>query len=517
MEGIMMARRGIWKVFAVALAAAAIAALGSVREAGASPGCDAVNAGSWNIFASGRTGRRMTGNFATGDELAFTIMAQADEQNPAVYEFDGTLSNGGALVLTQDQSVFPSFTVPGDGSGSLTIASVYGIAVTAASCTHLPTVTSISPNAGSTRGGTVVNITGTNFTEPAQVKVTIGGTAATGVTVVSATSITAITGAHPAAGLVDVAVTNKAGTATGSNLFRYVTSNPHDFNGDGTSDIAWRDTSGNVAFWLMAGAVVLPSQGPGQVPTDWSIVGQRDFDGDGFYDLLWRDTNGNVAMWLMNGTKITASLWLGQVSTDWTVIGTADFNGDGKGDILWRDSSGDLMVWLMNGGQILSSATIGNVPTAFTVVGVGDFDGDGKADILWRDNLGNTSIWFMDGTTVASMASLGNIPTTWSVLGTGDFNGDGMTDIVWRDTAGNISIWQMNAAAVLSAGAVGNVPIIWSLVQTGDYDGDLKSDLLWRDTSGNTAIWFMNGPDVSSTASLGNVPTTWSVQSLNAE
>ena len=30
----------------------------------------------------------------------------------------------------------------------------------------------------------------------------------------------------------------------------------HDFNGDGKSDIAWRDTGGDVAFWLMNGAQV---------------------------------------------------------------------------------------------------------------------------------------------------------------------------------------------------------------------------------------------------------------------
>ena len=31
----------------------------------------------------------------------------------------------------------------------------------------------------------------------------------------------------------------------------------HDFNGDGKSDIAWLDTSGNVAIWLMNGTQIL--------------------------------------------------------------------------------------------------------------------------------------------------------------------------------------------------------------------------------------------------------------------
>jgi poly(3-hydroxybutyrate) depolymerase len=291
----------------------------------------------------------------------------------------------------------------------------------------------------------------------------------------------------------------------------------HDFNGDGKSDIAWRDMSGNIAIWLMNGATVLSSGAIGTVPTTWSIVGQRDFNGDGMADLLWRDSSGNTAIWFMNGTAVSSSIGIGNIATTWSVVGTGDFNGDGYGDILWQDSSGNLAVWLMNGATVMSSAGLGNVPTTWTVVGAGDFNGDGKADILWRDNLGNTSIWFMNGTTVASTAAVGNIATNWSVVGTGDFNGDGMTDITWQDNLGNTAIWLMNGATTLSTGSLGLVPTTNSLALTGDFNGDGKADILWRDNLGNTSIWFMNFTVVASTASLGNVPTTWTVQSVNAD
>jgi glucose/arabinose dehydrogenase len=77
-----------------------------------------------------------------------------------------------------------------------------------------PTVTSITPNSGVSTGGTAVTIVGTGFLSGATIK--LGGTSATGVTLVNSTSITAITPAH-AAGAVSVLVTNtdaKSGTLT---------------------------------------------------------------------------------------------------------------------------------------------------------------------------------------------------------------------------------------------------------------------------------------------------------------
>jgi rhamnogalacturonyl hydrolase YesR len=69
-----------------------------------------------------------------------------------------------------------------------------------------PTVTGVSPNTGSTSGGTAVTITGTNFATGATV--TFGSTAATTGVVVSNTSITATTPAAGTAGAVTVTVTN---------------------------------------------------------------------------------------------------------------------------------------------------------------------------------------------------------------------------------------------------------------------------------------------------------------------
>jgi hypothetical protein len=289
----------------------------------------------------------------------------------------------------------------------------------------------------------------------------------------------------------------------------------HDFDGDGRSDIVWRDGSGHIALWLMNGAAVSSATAVATMPSTWAIAAQRNFSrADVKYDFLWRDTGGNNAIWFMNGGVVSSATTVGNVPTNWSVAATADFNGDGVGDILWRDGSGNLAVWLMTDSTVSASAVIGAVPSSWTVVGAGDFNNDGRADLLWRDTGGNTAIWFMNGTSLLSSVGIGNVPTTWSVVGTGDFNADARTDIVWRDTGGNTSVWLMSGASVLQAVGLGNVPTTWSIVQTGDYNSDGKADLLWRDTGGNTAIWFMNGAAVASTGNVGNVPATWTVQTV---
>jgi hypothetical protein len=287
----------------------------------------------------------------------------------------------------------------------------------------------------------------------------------------------------------------------------------HDFNGDGKSDILWRDTAGNVGLWLMDGSQILSATVLGNVPTNWSVVGQRSFTGTADADILWRDTVGDVGIWLMNGNQITLTLVLGNVPTNWSVAGTGDFNGDGKADILWRDNAGNVGIWFMNGTTIQQTAVVGNMPTTWVIVGA-----DMKGDIFWRNTAtGEVEMWVMNGTQIAQAVDFGAVALTWTIAGIGDFDGNGSFDFLWRDSSGNVGVWLMNGTQIMSTAVFGNMPLTWTIAQTGDYSGAGRSDILWIDNTGNVTVWFMNGATIASTTNYGNVGTSWSVQSLNAD
>jgi hypothetical protein len=246
-----------------------------------------------------------------------------------------------------------------------------------------------------------------------------------------------------------------------------------------------------------------------------------DFNGDGKTDILWRNkSTGQNVVWFMNGTTYSSYAELVQVSdTNWEIVGTGDFNGDGKTDILWRNkSTGQNVVWFMNGTTYKSSSEFMQVPdTNWEIVGTGDFSGDGKTDILWRNkSTGQNVLWFMNGVTYSSYAELMQVTdTNWLIVGTGDFNNDGKTDILWRNkTTGQNVVWYMNGANYSNYAEIMQVTDTnWQIVGTGDFNGDGKTDILWRNKStGQNIIWFMNGATYNSYAELMQVTdTNWEI------
>jgi FG-GAP-like repeat len=296
----------------------------------------------------------------------------------------------------------------------------------------------------------------------------------------------------------------------------------HDFNGDGKSDVAWRDTNGNVAIWLMNGTQILnpTSALVANVPyPQWTIIGTGDFNGDGYADLLWRDNTGIVAIWEMNGTQIlnpTSAVVVNAGS--WSVVGVGDFNGDTRSDILLTDGNSNYAIWEMNGTQIVNAANAYLAKViGWSVVGVGDFNGDGRSDILWTDGSGNYAIWEMNGTQILNPTSayFTQVTTNWKVVGIADFNGDGRSDILWEDQSSNYAIWEMNGLQITNpTSALVTNASGWTVVGTGDYNGDGMSDILLTNGNGDYALWEMNGTQIINPANayLAKVSTNWAIQ-----
>src|ERR1019366_8306786 len=129
------------------------------------------------VTTAGGTAVTISGtNFAAGATVTFGAAAATNVvvTNSTTITATAPAGAAGAVTVTVNN--------PGGQSGSLASAFTY---------VAPPTVTSVSPNSGTTAGGTAVTITGTNFATGATV--TFGGTAATNVVVTNATTITATT------------------------------------------------------------------------------------------------------------------------------------------------------------------------------------------------------------------------------------------------------------------------------------------------------------------------------------
>jgi RPA family protein len=226
-----------------------------------------------------------------------------------------------------------------------------------------------------------------------------------------------------------------------------------DFNGDGKVDVLWRNVDGRITDWLgnsSGGFTDNVANAYNSVSTDWQIVGIGDFNGDGRSDILWRNTDGRITDWLGNangGFTPNAANFLDNVSTDWKVVAIGDFNGDGHSDIMWRNVDGRITNWL---GTDTGSFT-DNVANAYNgvaldwqVAGIGDFNGDGRDDILWRDTDGRITDWLSTasgGYQPNSSVFYQHVSTDWQVSQIGDFNGDGIDDILWRNSDGRLTDW----------------------------------------------------------------------------
>ena len=136
-----------------------------------------------------------------------------------------------------------------------------------------------------------------------------------------------------------------------------------DFNGDGREDILWRNSAGVVTDWLATENSGFATNWTGAsfgVPLSWQVAGTGDFNGDGFSDVLWRNNDGSMVAWIGNANGGFSADWAHAptgVGPEWHLAEIGDFNGDGRDDVLWRNDNGQITEWLgnPNGGFIDNS------------------------------------------------------------------------------------------------------------------------------------------------------------------
>ena len=479
-------------------------------------------------------------NFFVSNSFITNVWGISD---PNVLDTDPTQLQVTIGATTITPAVDPIAATATSPAGMKISFSPFGYSTHTISIAVAPTVTSVSPSnvlAGTTSS---ITINGLNFRAGATVM--IGGVAATGVTIVSPTTITATAPARPA-GPADVVVNNTDGTSdtlvggltysecafilSAPRTFYTAAGGPGSVNVSTFSSCAWgltnplswvtvdgtfpRMGNGTLTFTVApnttgaarSGTVFVAGR-PFFVRQAPEGVAAGDVNGDNVLDLLlWNSATGHVAAWLMDGAALVEGRLLepGRVGDrNWRPVGMGDFDGDGDNDVLWQHTNRTVAVWLMNGTvmqevQLLSPAQL---PPGWTVRAVADMNADGKPDlVVQRVTDGAIAAWLMNGLVLEdgmllSPAAVGDIG--WHVVGAGDFNGDGHIDLAWQHNDGFLAVWYMNGTVRLDVEFFSPNRFLdpgWRVKGVGDMNRDGKPDLLLQHTpTGNMGVWFMNG------------------------
>ena len=263
-----------------------------------------------------------------------------------------------------------------------------------------------------------------------------------------------------------------------------------DFNGDGRSDLFWRNlTTGANALWRSASHAT-PQVVTGVANPDWDVVATGDFNGDRRADLLWRNpTNGTTAIW-RSANDATPQPVARIIDLDWNIEGVGDFDGDGRHDLLWRNAAdGRNAIWYS--ANVDRSRGLATLPlTGWSLAGIGDFDADGRDDILWHNTATRANMVWPSGNPARQRHLIKVTNPAWVIAGVGDFDGDKHSDILWRDAvSGTNAIWKRSyyGAQQAMSPLAGSA---WTVQATGDYDGDGKDDVLWRNSAtGENIAW----------------------------
>jgi hypothetical protein len=374
---------------------------------------------------------------------------------PAGQKITLTANEAATIYYTTDGSTpttsSPTYSAPLTLSGDMTLkyfakdpagktSAIGSAGYTIAKDTTPPTV-SVSPGSGAYPAGEEITLTAN---EPATIYYTTDGSTPT-------TSSTTYTGTLTLSSdtTLKYFAVDTAGNASAVQTQQYTLTadgppSPHDFTGDGLSDLLGASGANlNVYAGNGAGGI-----GPAtKAATGWSgmdaTLTPGDFNGDGIPDVLARSSS-NGALWLYPGTGHGTFGTRVQVGSGWDVMtaltAPGDFNGDGNPDVLAEDSDGDLWLYPGDGsGGWEPRVQVGSGWDVMTaIVSGGDFNGDGNPDVLAEDSDGD--LWLYPGDGSGGWEPRVQVGSGWDAMSQiampGDLTSDKAPDVTALDSSG---------------------------------------------------------------------------------
>jgi hypothetical protein len=403
---------------------------------------------------------------------------------------------------------------------------------------QVPEINSFVPSAGSV--GTVVTITGTNFSTTAADNIVYFGAVKSSVSAATSTSLTVTV--PPGARYSPISVTVNSLTAYSAAPFSltfengpfttksfiqkmntYVQSQSdnvfiQDLDGDGKPDaisaddslIILRNTSStnNISF-ARAGAFV-------KVGVYNIKVNSGDFDGDGKPDiaLVTSVSFNSYNLSILKNTSTVGNFSF--TKFDFPVTGAsnllvADIDKDGKPDVV------------VNGCRVFRNTTVNGIitfanPVQFAFnssynISAADLDADGKIDMVTANGSGNNLLLLRNLSTPGTISfaaavtiNVGGYPKYTAIS---DIDADGMPDIVVQNNASNNSF-----SIFKNASTIGTFSFP-SRTNYGSALGGLKFSITDLDGDGKPDIASVNGVDENTVSIFKNISSPGNISLAN--
>ncbi len=291
-----------------------------------------------------------------------------------------------------------------------------------------------------------------------------------------------------------------------------------DFNGDGTSDLAWAyaGAAGNKVYLGLGngdGSFGTPSV---RILSAANLAGYRtqvaDVNGDGDDDLVFNrigTTYNDVYTAISDGTSnftLTVNRRHPRTS-DWSIYDTfvGDTDANGREELFWARASRSYVANANLDGTLTLGATFYDPPgtgASSPVRVAGDVDGDGRTDLIWADTTtagtNGVVVGRSTGTGITFLSRVdGNLQNGVPLsVRAGDINGDGRADLLWN-TQGAVnriygSLGRSNGGMDFSpANQLHPVSTDWDqfTVYLADVNGNGRQDVIWNHAASENRIY----------------------------